>query len=135
MKCDGIIEEITLLLKKTKSVELIFFFLLLIVVAITFYSFYDITNKEHDKIEELLSKHQRNVEKIQLEVGRINAQIKVVENKIDSLKKYNQATVKRYRDEIKNIERIVKDNPDTMFVNSVLRYWTDRIYGLPDFFQ
>ena len=53
----------------------------------------------------------------------------------DSIKNTRQNIINRYNYEITKIDSVYAFGNDSTVVNAILRYWTDRLYRLPGFFE
>lgn len=110
---------------------------LLFAIVIVFY-LVKINNNSNEQLQQINNKLEQNkaeTERLRLEFNNAIEHSKFLNNYYDSLYRLNTTTIKRFSYELQKIDELFKNNPDSMFVNSVLRYWTNRLYGLPEFFQ
>ena len=91
---------------------------------------------ELEEIKELFEKNKAEIQKLNEDVKTMLIYAETANEYYDSLYKSNSKTIKRFNYEISKMDELFKNSSDSMLVNSVIRYWSDRFYTkLPGFFQ
>lgn len=111
----------------------------LLIGAIAIFNFVQSCNDDESELTEIKEMFEKN----KAEIAEINKQIasmvdyaRTANKYYDSLYKANSKTIKRFNYEISQMDELFKNSSDTMLVNSVIRFWSDRFYTkLPGFFQ
>jgi peptidoglycan hydrolase CwlO-like protein len=90
---------------------------------------------EISDLHKAFEKYQQGIDSLNQEIKSIKEFALTTNKYIDSLNQSNQKTIRRFNYEISKLDELFEGS-DTLIVNAVLRYWTDRFYTkLPGFFQ
>lgn len=91
---------------------------------------------ELETIKEMFEKNKADIAEINKQVKSMLDYARTANQYYDSLYKANSKTIKRFNYEISKMDDMFKNSSDSMLVNSVIRFWSDRFYTkLPGFFQ
>lgn len=113
--------------------------LLLIIAGFVIFNVIQSCKEQKPELREIKTAFENNkkeIEKLNTEIWKILEYTRTTGKYYDSLYFANTETIKRFNREINKMDEMFKNNSDSMFVNSVIRYWSNRLYTeLPGFFQ
>lgn len=96
----------------------------------------DEDNTTADQLAEIFEQNKKDIAEINKNIQSIKGEVGDIKKEIATLDESNKETIERFSNEISKMDDMFKNSSDTLLVNAVLRYWSNRFYTkLPGFFQ